>query len=86
VVECKAYKKVAVYKWYEQASDSALEYPQSVPLVVFKADYQPPMAMLDLDDFIELIKPRAAGERVQPLVLSSLDDANPPVFEDGSIL
>jgi hypothetical protein len=53
-VECKSLAKVAAYSFYEQAVANTPKGCQ--PLVVFKANRKKPMAMIDLDHFMKLVK------------------------------
>lgn len=52
-VECKSYAKFAVYQHYEQAKSHKDGY---IPLLVIKANYKEPLAVLSLDDLLALIK------------------------------
>ena len=51
-VECKNLAKVAVYKFYEQAST----HSTAEPLVVIKQNRSKPLAVVDLDHFIDLVR------------------------------
>ncbi len=51
-VECKSMARIAAYTYYEQAKANTPAGAR--PLVVFKANRQKPMAMLDLNHFMEL--------------------------------
>jgi hypothetical protein len=51
-IECKSLKTVAVYKFYEQAQ----AHKSGEPLVVVKANQKSPLAIMDLDHFLDLLK------------------------------
>ena len=51
-VECKNLAKVAVYKFYEQATT----HSTAEPLVVIKQNRSKPLAVVDLDHFIDLVR------------------------------
>ena len=51
-IECKNLKQIAVYKYYEQAQ----EHGDHTPLVIIKQNNSVPLAIVNLDTFIELIK------------------------------
>ena len=51
-VECKNLAKVAVYKFYEQATT----HGDAEPLVVIKQNRSKPLAVVDLDHFINLVR------------------------------
>ena len=51
-VECKALKSPAAYNWYDQAKENAAE---AEPLVIFKGDNKKPLAIVDLDIFLDLV-------------------------------
>lgn len=53
-VECKARESIAVYAWYQQAKINA---PKDMePLLVIKQNYGKPLAVVDLDHYMELCK------------------------------
>jgi hypothetical protein len=52
-VECKSLKKIAVYNYYDQAASNTPE--GCTPLVVLKQDRRKPLALVDLEQFMELI-------------------------------
>lgn len=52
-VECKRNRAFAVYGPYTQASTNAGKYE---PLLVIQGDRQKPLAIIDLDHFMELTK------------------------------
>jgi hypothetical protein len=52
-VECKSLKKIAVYNYYDQAASNTPE--GCTPLVVLKQDRRKPLALVDLEKFMELI-------------------------------
>ena len=52
-VECKNLAKIAVFNYYEQSQTNAGDYE---PLVVIKQNRSKPLAVIDLDHFMELIK------------------------------
>lgn len=51
-VECKNLAKIAVFNYYEQATG----HGQHEPLVVIKQNRSKPLAVVDLDHFMELVK------------------------------
>lgn len=54
-IECKNYKEIAVYKWYEQAvNDSKAAGNGDIPIVVFRGNNKPPMVMLSFEDWIQM--------------------------------
>lgn len=54
-VECKRRRQIASYEWYKQAkADSLAEGKGNLPVVVFRADNEPPMVMMHFEDFIQL--------------------------------
>jgi len=56
-IECKNLAKVAVYKFYEQATT----HGSAEPLVVIKQNRSKPLAIVDLEHFIDLV--RKANEK-----------------------
>ena len=58
-VECKNLAKIAVYKFYEQATT----HGSAEPLVVIKQNRSKPLAIIDLEHFIDLV--RKANEQRQ---------------------
>lgn len=55
-LECKHYKAIGrVYEWYEQAErDARAAGKGELPTVIFKADCQPPMVMMNFEHWIQL--------------------------------
>jgi len=51
-IECKNLAKIAVYKYYIQA----MGHGNHEPLVVIKQDRARPLAVVDLEHFMELVK------------------------------
>lgn len=51
-VECKSLAKIAVFNYYEQAKG----HGKHEPLVVIKQDRAKPLAVIDLEHFMELVK------------------------------
>lgn len=51
-IECKSLSKIAVYKYYDQAHG----HGNHEPLVVIKQNMRKPLAVVDLDHFMELLK------------------------------
>ena len=50
-IECKSYKEMAVYKWYDQAVQNA---PKGMePLVVAKMDRRKPLVILDAETYFK---------------------------------
>ena len=62
-IECKNHKKIAVYKFYEQATG----HGGKEPLVVIKANYKKPLVIVDaeffLDTWQELMEKRNVTKR-----------------------
>ena len=56
-IECKNLAKVAVYKFYEQA----MTHGSAEPLVVVKQNRSKPLAIVDLEHFVNLV--RKANEK-----------------------
>lgn len=52
-VECKNLAKIAVFNYYEQSQTNAGDYE---PLVIIKQNRSKPLAVVDFDHFMELIK------------------------------
>lgn len=52
-VECKNLAKIAVFNYYEQCRTNCNGYE---PLVVIKQDRCKPLAVIDLDHFMNLIR------------------------------
>ena len=52
-IECKAYAKVAVYKWYDQAKDNSGKYE---PHLVVKQNHRKPLVCVDMDYYFDLHK------------------------------
>jgi hypothetical protein len=52
-VECKNLAKIAVFNYYEQSQSNCGNYE---PLVVIKQNRSKPLAVVDLDHFMELVK------------------------------
>lgn len=52
-IECKSKAKIAVYSFYEQAKENSKGHE---PLVVIKADRKKPLALIDLEEFMRLVK------------------------------
>lgn len=51
-VECKSYARIAVYSWWDQCVANA---SNDTPLLVIKQNYSEPLAVLRLEDFMELV-------------------------------
>lgn len=51
--ECKSYNKIAVYQWFKQAQANTKTHQ---PVVVMKQNNSKPLAVIDLDYFIELLR------------------------------
>lgn len=54
-VECKSYERIHVYQWYWQAVDHAKQNNLE-PVVVVKQNNAKPLALMDLDYFMQLLK------------------------------
>lgn len=52
-VECKNLAKIAVFNYYEQSQTNCGSYE---PLVVIKQNRSKPLAVVDLDHFMELVR------------------------------
>lgn len=52
-IECKNLAKIAVYNYYTQAETNSGKYE---PLVVIKQNRSKPLAVIDFDHFMELIR------------------------------
>lgn len=57
--ECKSYAKIAVYQWFKQCKANAKNYQ---PVLVMKQNQDKPLAVIDLDYFVELISAKAAKD------------------------
>jgi hypothetical protein len=55
--ECKSYAKIAVYQWFKQCKSNAKHYQ---PVLVIKQNQDKPLAVIDLEYFVELISAKAA--------------------------
>lgn len=53
-VEAKAQETVSLYSWWEQANANIL--PNTSPLLVIKKSRVKPIVVLDLTDFMEIVK------------------------------
>ena len=51
-IECKNLAKIAVYNYYEQATT----HGKAEPLVVIKQNRSKPLAIVDLEHFIDLVR------------------------------
>jgi hypothetical protein len=51
-IETKSYATFAIYKHYEQAA----EHGEHEPLLVIKANHKKPLAVLDAEQFFNLLK------------------------------
>lgn len=61
-VECKRRRQATVYQWYEQAvADSLAGGKGDIPVVIFRADGKPPMAMMHFEDFMKFYNEWVAG-------------------------
>lgn len=54
-VECKNRKSMAVYADFAQCVANS-EPPKALPLLVIKANYEEPLAIVKLTDFMEIIQ------------------------------
>jgi len=50
-VECKSANRIALYGWYDQAKGNSKDYE---PLLVIKMDRRKPLAVVDLDYYLQL--------------------------------
>jgi len=54
-VECKRRRSLAVMEFYHQAErDARAEGKGNLPVVIMRADNEPPMVMLSFEDFVQL--------------------------------
>ena len=53
-VECKSFKRFAIYKVMDQASENCPKGAE--PLVIIKGDRQKPLAIVDAEHFFQLTK------------------------------
>lgn len=53
-VECKSRSSIAVYAYYSQATDNCPENRE--PVVVIKQNHSKPLAVIDAEYFIQLLK------------------------------
>jgi hypothetical protein len=51
--ECKNQETTSVWSWYEQAKRDATGIEK--PIVIFKRNYSPPMALLSAEDLVQMI-------------------------------
>jgi hypothetical protein len=54
-IECKRRATIAIYDWWHQACDSA-EAKKRVPILIVKADRKKPLVVMDLREFMKLIR------------------------------
>jgi len=52
-IECKHHNKFAIYKVYDQAIENAKDYE---PIAIIKQNRSKPLAVMDLDFFLELMR------------------------------
>lgn len=52
-IECKSRSKIGIYAMYEQAEANSGKHE---PLLIIKADRKKPLAVVDMDHFMKLIK------------------------------
>lgn len=52
-IECKSLKSITVYKYYEQAKANSGKYE---PLVFVKANHKKPLAVIDAEYFIKMLR------------------------------
>lgn len=50
-IECKSYKSVAIYKWYDQAVENCPK--GSTPILVCKSDRRKPLVVLDAEEYFK---------------------------------
>lgn len=60
-LECKSHAKYAVYKDYAQAKDNASGY---TPILIIKQNNSKPLAIMDLDYFMELLYEKTKETKV----------------------
>jgi len=53
VIECKAYERIAVYRWWDQVLEAVKTLRGGTgceePMLIIKANNQPPLAVMSLD-------------------------------------
>lgn len=54
-VECKKHKSFAIYKHYDQAAANCPPPGGIKPVLFVEADYKRPLAVLDMEDFFDLV-------------------------------
>lgn len=54
-IECKRRATIAMYEWWNQACKSA-ESAKRIPILVIKADRKEPLVVMDLQEFMRLIR------------------------------
>ena len=60
--ECKRRRKIAVYEWMDQAvNDAMAEGKGNVPVVFCRADMEESLAIVRLEDFIQMYREWEAG-------------------------
>lgn len=67
-IECKKHAKHAVYTFYDQATAGK----KHEPLVVIEADRRKPLAIVDLDYFIEMARVCHLGTQLCPGMIHTL--------------
>lgn len=61
-VECKHHKSMAVYNWWEQCVGNT---PKGMrPVLFLKANHKEPLAVISLDDYMDLEEARIEEERI----------------------
>ena len=65
-IEAKAYKRIAVYSWIEQAiRDAKAEGKGNKPVVIMKQNYSEPLALMRFSDWIELYREWESGQYIE---------------------
>lgn len=51
-IQCKSRKELSIYNWYDKTVEETPEH--KTPIVVVKANMKRPLAIIDLEEFIEI--------------------------------
>lgn len=58
-IECKRRATIATYEWWKQACESA-ETKKRIPILIIRADRKEPLVVMDLPEFMRLIREEIA--------------------------
>lgn len=65
-LECKSYKRIAVYDWMQQAiHDAKAEGKGNKPIVIMKENYGDPLVLMRFPDFMEMYTEWEAGQDLE---------------------